>query len=81
MSGGPLGDSFNKGLHRGGSFDQGPPGGPPPNPRVGLYEWPTPDLKMFMPPWYPLVAIQFEPTIKFHIESFNFNIHEDTNPR
>lgn len=43
-SGGPLGDSFNRGLHRGVSFNQGPHGGPPPNPLVRLYGWPTLDL-------------------------------------
>ncbi len=53
----PLGDSFDRGLHRGGSFDQSPHRGPRPNPPVGLYGWPSPDLRMFMPPWYPSVVI------------------------
>jgi hypothetical protein len=44
-------------LHRGGSFDQSPHRGPRPNPPVGLYGWPSPDLRMFMPPWYPSVVI------------------------
>jgi hypothetical protein len=32
------------------------------DPLVGFYEWLTPDPRVFMPPWYPLVIIQFEPT-------------------
>jgi hypothetical protein len=36
----------------GGSLDQNPLEGPPPNPHVGFYRWPTLDPKIFMPPWY-----------------------------
>jgi hypothetical protein len=41
-----------------------PPRGLPPNPHVGLYKWPTLDMRIFMPPWYPSVAIWYEPTSK-----------------
>jgi hypothetical protein len=33
---------------------------------IHMYGWPIPDLEMFMPPWYPLVATRYEPTSKFH---------------
>jgi len=60
------GGELPRGSPNGGSLGgrlpyQDPPRGLPPNPRVGFYKWPTSDLRMFMPPWYPLVAIQSEP--------------------
>jgi hypothetical protein len=53
-----LGGSPNGGKLKGRrSLNQNPPGGPPPNPPVGFYEWLAPDPRMFMPPWYPQDAI------------------------
>jgi len=48
----------------GGSPNRNPLGGPPPNPHAELYKWPTPNPRMFLPPWYPLVAIRSKPTNK-----------------
>jgi hypothetical protein len=47
-----------------GSPNQNPLGGPPHDPCVGFYEWLTPNSRMFVPPWYPSVAVQYEPTSK-----------------
>jgi hypothetical protein len=43
-----------------------PPRGPPFNPLVGLFRWPTLDPHMFIPPWYqpPIVQLVLEPTTK-----------------
>jgi hypothetical protein len=54
--GGQLGDSF-----RGSSFEKHPLGGPPFNPHVGFYGWPTLDPCMFIPPRYPQPIIQLVP--------------------
>jgi len=48
LGGKPLGGSPNKGSLRRRSS---------PDPLVGFDGWPTFDSKMFMPPWYPSVAI------------------------
>jgi hypothetical protein len=29
-----------------------PPKGPPFNPPIGSFGWPSPNLHMFIPPWY-----------------------------
>jgi hypothetical protein len=35
-----------------------------PNPPIGFYGWQTPNPRIFMPPWYQLIPIRFEPTNK-----------------
>jgi len=47
----------NGGSLGGGLLDQNPLGGPPPNPLVGFYKWPTPYSRMFMPPLYPPIVV------------------------
>jgi hypothetical protein len=34
------------------------------DPHVGFHGWLAPDSRMFVPPWYPLVASQSKPTSK-----------------
>ncbi len=41
-------------------------------PHVGFYKWPTLDPRMFMPPWYPLVAIQSKPTNKLPYQKLQY---------
>ncbi len=42
-----------------GSLPQGyPHGGPPFNPPIGSYGWPTPNPRMFIPPWYQPLVVQ-----------------------
>jgi hypothetical protein len=57
---------------------------PPSNPPIGLYEWPSVGPRTFMPPWYPPIQIQFEPTNKLqykklqcptYMKDTNLNIH------
>jgi len=38
-----------------------PPKGPPFNPHVRSYGWPTPNLHMFIPPWYQPLIVQLVP--------------------
>jgi hypothetical protein len=64
------GDSLN-----GGSFDQNPPRGPPPNPLVGFYGWQAPNPNIFMPQWYQLVPIQPEPTSKLPYQKLQYPTH------
>jgi len=52
-----LGGEPLENLPNGGSFDRDPLGGPPLDAHVRFYGWPTLDPRMFMPPWYPPVAI------------------------
>jgi len=33
-------------------LEENPPRGPPFNPHVGSFGWPTLDSHMFIPPWY-----------------------------
>ncbi len=56
----------------GGSPDWDPPRRLPLNPLVGFYGWPTLDLRMFMPPWYPLVAIQSKLTSKLPYKKLQY---------
>jgi hypothetical protein len=61
----------------GGSLNRDPLGGLPPDPLVGFYKWLAIDLRMFVPPWYPLIAIRFEPTSKIFISETSIsNIRE-----
>jgi len=46
-NGGQLGDSHGESSFRGDSFK-----GPPFNPHVGSFGWPTPNPCMFIPLWY-----------------------------
>jgi hypothetical protein len=71
-------------LPNGGSFNRYPLGGPPPNPLAELYKWPVPDPRTFMPLWYPLVIVRYEPTSKLpyqklqyltYVKDINFNVH------
>jgi hypothetical protein len=48
IGGESLEDSPNGGSPKAGSLDRNPLGGPPFDPLVGFYEWPTFDSKMFM---------------------------------
>jgi hypothetical protein len=56
----------------------------PLNPHVGLYKWLTLDPRIFMPPWYPLVVVYYEPTSKLpykklqyptYVKGTNFDVH------
>jgi hypothetical protein len=83
---GSLGDSLNGGSPRGGSLDGDPHGGPPPNPVVGTYGWPTPNPRMFIPPWYPPIIVQPKsisklPYIKFQYPTYVKDIDLDVHIR
>jgi hypothetical protein len=52
FGGSPNGRSLGRRSH-----DQNPVGVSPLNPHVGLYGWLALDPRIFMPPWYPLIAI------------------------
>jgi hypothetical protein len=56
--------SLHGGSLRGRSPNQDRPRGPPPDPPIGFYGWQTPNPRIFMPPWYQLIPIRFEPTNK-----------------
>jgi hypothetical protein len=56
----------------GGSLNQDPPKGLPHDPCVGFYEWMTLDSRMLMPPWYPSVVVQFEPTSKLPYQKLQY---------
>jgi hypothetical protein len=71
---------------KGGSLDQDPLEGSPPNPHVGFYRWLAFDPRMFIPPWYqqPIVQFVLEPTIKLsykklqyptYVKNTNLNAH------
>ncbi len=51
---------------RGSSLGGDPPEQPPFNPPIGSFGWPTPDLHVFIPPWYQPLVVQLvsEPTTK-----------------
>ncbi len=72
MGGESLGNLPNGGSLGGGSLDQDPLGGPPLDAYVWFYGWPTLDPRMFMPPWYPLVAIWSKPTNKLWYRKFQY---------
>ncbi len=57
-------------------------GGPPFNPLVGSFKWPTPDPHMFIPPWYqpPLVQPIPELTTKLPYKKLQYPTYvKDTN--
>ncbi len=56
----------------GGSFDQDPFGGLPPNLPIGLYKWSAPDPRIFMPLWYPPVTILSKLTNKFPYQKLQY---------
>jgi hypothetical protein len=56
-----------------------PLGGPPFNPLVGSYVWPTFDPRMFIPPWYQPLVVQIVPElIIYHIGSYNIQLMSKT---
>ncbi len=64
-----------------GSLDRNPHGGLPPNPRVGFYGWQALDPRIFMPPWYQLVQVQYEPTNKLQYPTYANNIDPNAHIR
>jgi len=82
LSGKPLKGSPDGGTPGGGgSPNRDPLGGLPPDPPVGFYKWLAVDLRMFEPPWYPLITIRFEPTSKFPYQKLQYPTYvKDTNP-
>jgi hypothetical protein len=72
MGGEPPRGSPNGRSPRGGMFDQCPLGGLPPDPLLGFYGLPTLDSRIFMPPWYPSIVGQFEPTSKLPYQKFQY---------
>jgi len=59
----PRGSSYG-GLLGGKSPNRNQLKGPPLDPPIRLYKWTTPHPRIFMPPWYQPVAVQFKPTNK-----------------
>jgi len=77
----PKGSPDGRTPRGGGSLNWDPLGGLPPDPPVGFYRWLAVDLRMFVPPWYPLIAIRFEPTCKFPYQKLQYPTYvKDTNP-
>ncbi len=75
----PNGTSLERGSHY-----QDPFGRLPLDPPIGLYRWPTRNPRIFMPPWYPLVIVWYEPTNKIpywklqyltYVKDINPNVH------
>ncbi len=54
-------DSLRGSSLRGSSLKGDLHGGPPFNPLVGTYGWPTPNPCMFIPPWYQPLVVQLVP--------------------
>jgi len=54
-----LGGESLGGSPNGGSVGKGSPNNidRPPKPFVGFYGWPTPNSRIFMPPWCPLIVV------------------------
>jgi hypothetical protein len=82
LGGDSLGDLPNKGSSRGGgSPNRNPHGGSSLNHPIGFYGWLTLDSRMFMPLWYPPVAIQFELTSKLPYWKLQYPTYtKDTDP-
>jgi hypothetical protein len=62
----------NGGLLGEGSLDRNPPRGPPLDPPIGFYGWPTLDPRIFMPPWYQLVPIRSKLISKLPYQKFQY---------
>jgi hypothetical protein len=71
LNGGQPGDSPRKSSPRGDLH-----GAPPFNPLVGSFGWPTPNSRMFIPPWYQPFVVQLvlESTPNCHTRSYNIQL-------
>jgi len=66
---------------RGGSPNRDPLRGLPPNPRVGFYGSQAFNPRIFMPPWYQPILVQFEPTNNLPYQKLQYPIYvKNTNP-